>query len=191
MNASREGVNPSSEADEGLQRAEHPSHEAGHPSPALSPGSRKIVPRATLCVHTVTTHYLLWLPARRRSLFHRFRILPLFRPFFFSSARLMTSEFALKKLMKMLSRSLLISCTKSQRKTCGKGADFLRKLHVVACAKACGKPVENWWISSGTTMEKPMPDPAGRLLLSYCKVDSYATCSVLCAGPPQDVGGAA
>jgi hypothetical protein len=44
--------------------------------------SRKNVPRATLCVHTVTTYYRLWPLLASVRLFHRFRIPPLFRPFF-------------------------------------------------------------------------------------------------------------
>jgi hypothetical protein len=153
--------------------------------------SRKNVPRATLCVHTVTAYYRLWPPLAALRLFHRFRIPPRFRPFFLQSSPSHLFGISMKKLMKMIATSLLISSTKSQRKTCGKHADFLRKLCVVTCAKACGKPVEKWRISGGTAMEKQLADPAGSHLLSYCKVGTYATCSVVCAERPQDVGGVA
>jgi hypothetical protein len=57
------------------------------------------------------------------------------------------------------------------RKSFAKAADFLRKLDEQTCAKSCGKPVENWWITSGTLVEKRQPDTTGRTSVTYCKLE--------------------
>jgi hypothetical protein len=68
-----------------------------------------------------------------------------------------------KKLMKIYALYLLIISTQIMCITGGESADLLRNPRKETCAKACGIPAGNWWISGGTHAEKklsPIADPA-------------------------------
>jgi hypothetical protein len=65
-----------------------------------------------------------------------------------------------KKLMKIQADALLIIPNEMMCISRGEFADLLRIPRKCRCAKACGIPDENWWISKGRPAEKPISPAA-------------------------------
>ena len=89
-------------------------------------------------------------------------------PFFASAASAISFGNHTKKLMKKNAVNLLIMQMKTSGNSCGESVDLRRNPVFPTCAKACGIPVEDERISSGTMVEKQLHEDS-----RHCHVNCW------------------